>query len=48
MTTCARIVCRIRGDGHLDSRVKKNNVGYKGVESLQPSCKPPLISDVLK
>jgi len=33
MTTCARIVCRIRGDGHLDSRVKKNNVGYKGVES---------------
>jgi len=33
MTTCARIVCRICGDGHFDSRVKKNNIGYKEVES---------------
>lgn len=31
MTTSDRAICRICGSGHLDSRVKKNMVEYKGV-----------------
>ncbi len=32
MTTSDRTTCRICGDGHLDARVKRNAVEYKGVQ----------------